>query len=141
MEVVRRDWTDLARRTQRELYERLFFGKPVEEYLRAVVRDVRAGRVDDLLVYRKTLRKRLRDYTATTPPHVAAARKMRGKPGRVVEYLMTSSGPEPARESRSAIDHKHYIEKQIRPVAEPVLDLLGLEFDRVVGQDPQLRLF
>ena len=28
-----------------------------------------------------------------------------------------------------------------RPVAEPVLSLLGLEFDRVVGDDSQLSLF
>ena len=33
MEVVRRDWTDLARQVQRELYERFFAGRAVEDYL------------------------------------------------------------------------------------------------------------
>jgi DNA polymerase-2 len=141
MEVVRRDWTDLARRIQRELYERLFFARPVDDYLRRIVADVRAGRLDDLLVYRKGLRKRPQDYTATTPPHVAAARKMRSRPGRFVEYVITEAGPEPVEERTNRIDYKHYIEKQIRPVAEPVLSLLGLEFGQVVGDDRQLRLF
>ncbi len=141
MEVVRRDWTELAKRVQRELYERLFSDQPVEEYLRQVVADLRAGGMDDLLVYRKALRKDLEEYTATTPPHVAAARKMSGEPGRLISYVMTTQGPEPALERRSALDPEHYVQKQVRPVAEPVLDVLRLDFDRVVGDDAQLSLF
>jgi DNA polymerase-2 len=141
MEVVRRDWTELARRVQRELYERLFRDRPVESYVRQVVDDVRAGRLDDLLVYRKRLRRRLTSYVASTPPHVAAARKMSGKPGRVITYLITTAGPEPVEEQRAPIDHEHYVQKQVRSVAEPVLTLLGLDFDRVVGDDTQMRLF
>jgi DNA polymerase-2 len=141
LEAVRRDWTDLARRVQRELHERLFADRPVEGYLRQVVSDLRAGRCDDLLVYRKGLRRRLDSYTTTTPPHVAAARKMTGKPGRVVAYLMTRDGPEPAAERRAPIDHEHYVQKQVRAVAEPILALLDLDFDEVVGDEHQLRLF
>jgi DNA polymerase-2 len=141
MEVVRRDWTQLAKRVQRELYERLFSDRPVDEYLRGVVQGLRGGRLDDALVYRKALRKELDAYTASTPPHVAAARKMTARPGRVIDYLITTAGPEPASEQRSPIDHEHYVQKQIRPVAEPVLTLLGLEFDRVIGDDVQLSLF
>jgi DNA polymerase-2 len=141
MEVVRRDWTELAKRVQRELYERLFNDRPVDDYLRDVVADVRAGRLDDLLVYRKSLRKKLAAYTASTPPHVAAARKLSGKPGRVIAYLITAEGPEPAEERHSPIDHEHYVQKQIRAVAEPVLAQLQLDFDRVIGDDVQQRLF
>ncbi len=141
LEAVRRDWTELARRAQRELYQRLFLDRPVEDYLRGLVEDLRAGRLDDLLVYRKALRKDPEAYTASTPPHVAAARKLRGRPGRVVAYVMTVDGPEPARERSSALDHEHYVQKQLRAVAEPVLTLLGLDFDRVIGDDTQLSLF
>jgi len=141
LEVVRRDWTELAKQVQRELYGRLFADHAVDEYLRKVVAEVRAGRRDDLLVYRKGLRRPLASYIASTPPHVAAARKMSGKPGRVVSYVLTENGPEPADERRSAIDHEHYVQKQVRAVAEPILSLLGLDFDRVVGDDSQLRLF
>jgi DNA polymerase-2 len=141
LEVVRRDWTNLARRVQRELYERLFTDRPVDEYLRREVRELRAGNLDRLLVYRKGLRKELAAYTSTTPPHVAAARKMSDPPGRVVEYVWTRNGPEPATERRSDFDYEHYVEKQIQPVAEPVLGQLGLEFAKVIGDDRQMDLF
>ncbi|MFO0572917.1 MAG: DNA polymerase II [Polyangia bacterium] len=132
MEVVRRDSTELAKRVQRELFERLFSDRPVEDYLRETVRAVLAGAHDGLLVYRKALRKPLASYTASTPPHVAAARKLAGAHGRVISYVMTQSGPEPIEALHSPIDRRHYIDKQLRPVAEQVLDALGLDFDRVV---------
>ncbi len=141
MEVVRRDWTELAKRVQRELYQRLFAGEEIESYLALVVGNLRGGRLDELLVYRKSLRKSLDEYTATTPPHVAAARKLSRRPGRVIRYVMTTDGAEPASERRHDLDHEHYVQKQIRPVAEPVLALLGLDFDKVIGDDAQLELF
>src|SRR5262249_5648988 len=98
MEVVRRDWTALAKQVQRELYQRLFTDQPVAEYLTDIVKRVRDGALDDLLVYRKNLRKGAENYTATTPPHVAAARKSTQRPGesrKSIEYLVTTGGPEP----------------------------------------------
>lgn len=141
MEAVRRDWTDLARQVQREIYLRLFGDRPVEGYLREIVRDLRAGRLDSLLVYRKAARKELDAYVSSTPPHVAAARKASGKQGSLIAYLITVNGPEPADERRAAIDYEHYVQKQIRAVAEPVLATLGLEFNQVIGDDAQLKLF
>ena len=140
MEVVRRDWTALAKDVQRELYARLFAGEPVDGYLADTVAALRRGELDDKLVYRKGLRKRPAAYTASTPPHVAAARKSR-RPGRVVSYLMTVAGPEPLDALANAPDREHYVDRQVRPVAEPVLAALGLDFDRVVGDDEQLSLF
>jgi DNA polymerase-2 len=141
LEAVRRDWTLLAKDVQRELYDRLFRERDVQVYLRQVVKDLRAGLLDDKLVYTKALRKSLAEYTATTPPHVAAARKQSGKPGRLITYVMTSAGAEPLSERRHPLDHEHYVQKQIRPVAEPVLGVLGLDFDMVVGDAVQLSLF
>lgn len=141
MEVVRRDWTDLAKTVQRELYERLFSDAPVDEYLYDTVARVRAGELDADLVYRKGLRKLLDAYTASTPPHVAAARKSSGAPGRIIAYVMTVAGPEPLDNLIHEPDREHYVSKQIRPVAEPVLEALGLEFDRVIGDDRQIGLF
>ena len=141
MEAVRGDWTDLAREVQRELFARLFADSPLDEYLRDVVAAVRAGRLDDRLVYRKSLRKAPEAYVATTPPHVAAARKMARRGRGRIAYVMTTAGPEPLGQRQSPIDYEHYVDKQVRPVAEPVLALLGLDFDRIVGDDRQLLLF
>ena len=140
MEVVRRDWTDLAKDVQRELYGRLFNDEPVADYLEGVAAALRQGELDDKLIYRKGLRKRPAEYTANTPPHVAAARKS-SESGRVVTYVMTTAGPEPLDALRNEPDREHYLDKQVRPVAAPVLTVLGLDFDKVVGDDKQLSLF
>jgi DNA polymerase-2 len=140
MEVVRRDWTQLAKQVQRELYYRLFDGQDVTDYLFDVVQQVRDGALDDLLVYRKGLRKPTAEYTATSPPHVVAARKSNDV-GRVISYLITVAGPEPMDNLQHEPDREHYVQKQILPVAEPVLGTLGLDFARVVGDDRQLGLF
>ena len=140
MEVVRRDWTELAKDVQRELYKRLFAGDPLGDYLEQVAAALRNGDLDDKLVYRKGLRKNPAAYTANTPPHVAAARKSRD-PGRVISYLITVAGPEPLDALHHEPDREHYLDKQVRPVAEPVLTALGLDFDRVIGDDRQMTLF
>jgi DNA polymerase-2 len=140
MEVVRSDWTALAKRVQREIYQRLFSDQPVDIYLHDIVQQVRDGKLDDELVYRKNLRKSTREYTATTPPHVAAARKSSQPPGRSIRYVVTTSGAEPLDNLQSPIDREHYVDKQIRPVAEPVLEILGLDFSRVIGDVRQLDL-
>ena len=141
MEVVRRDWTALAREVQRELYRRLFADEPVDVYLAEIVKQVRSGDRDDALVYRKNLRKKAAEYTRTTPPHVAAARKSsRPRSERLISYVMTTAGAEPLDNVQHPIDREHYVAKQIRPVAEPVLETLGLDFERVIGDARQLDL-
>ena len=141
MEVVRRDWTALAKQVQRELYQRLFSDQPVEAYLADVVERVRDGELDAALVYRKNLRKDAAQYTATTPPHVAAARKSTRRSGRLISYVMTTAGPEPVDNVQHPLDREHYVAKQIKPVAEPVLAALGLDFGSVLGELRQLDLY
>jgi DNA polymerase-2 len=141
MEVVRRDWTQLAKQVQRELYRRLFADQPVDAYLADVVKQVRNGALDGALVYRKNLRKEAEEYTATTPPHVAAARKSAQTSGRMISYVMTTAGPEPLDNLQHALDREHYVIKQVKPVAEPVLATLGLDFERVIGDSRQMDLY
>src|SRR5690606_23557801 len=133
MAVVRRDWTELAKRVQREFYQRLFAGEAVEDYLVEETGALLRGELDGFLVSRKGLRKSLESYTASTPPHVSAARKSKSPPGRIIAYVMTTAGPEPLDARSAELDREHYLDRQIRPVAEPVLQSLGLEFDRVIG--------
>jgi DNA polymerase-2 len=141
LEVVRRDWAALAKRVQRELYRRLFVGEPVDAYLAEIVRELRRGGLDDELVYRKNLRKAAEAYTASTPPHVAAARKSSQPQGRLVSYVMTTAGAEPLDNRSHALDREHYVEKQVKAVAEPILETLGLDFARVIGDSRQQDLF
>ncbi|MDI1482870.1 DNA polymerase II [Polyangium sp. y55x31] len=142
LEAVRRDTSAIARRFQRELLDRVFHDRPVEPFILAFVEDLRAGRFDAELVYRKALRKPLEAYTKTTPPHVKAARRLGGDAGRVVSYVVTKNGPEPTSARSSPLDHEHYVEHQIKPIADAVLRLSGgRDFDDVTGARRQLSLF
>jgi DNA polymerase II len=146
LEAVRRDWSAVARRFQRELLQLVFHDQPVDEFIRSFVADLRAGRLDDQLVYRKAIRKPLESYTRTTPPHVKAARKQAGGPGRIVAYVVTTAGPEAAGETTAAPDYDHYVTQQLRPIADALLHFLGgADFDTIAGirrpEGRQLGLF
>jgi DNA polymerase-2 len=141
MESVRSDWTDLSKEFQKGLYERVFSGEPVEEFVKEFVERLRSGGCDDLLVYRKALRKPLDQYTETTPPHVKAARKLPQVTGRRIAYVMTTDGPQPLGYRESPIDYDHYVEKQMEPVADAVLIHLGTSFRAILGGEKQMELF
>ncbi|MCH2184454.1 DNA polymerase II, partial [Myxococcota bacterium] len=148
LESVRRDWPELAGRLQRGMLERIFHDQPVLPFVAEVVREVREGLCDDELVYRKRIRKGSLDhYTAASPPHVQAARKLAERTGTaprgVIRYVVTSSGPEPIRPSdpsRSDLDRTHYIERVVRPVADAILLELGESLETALGQPKQLDL-
>ena len=134
LESVRRDWTALAKDLQREMFRRLFAEESVEEYLRSYISELRAGTLDEKLVYRKRLRKPLHEYRKVSPPYVVAGRKLES-PSRVIEYVMTSEGPEPVEILTHDPDHEHYLQKQIQPVVKPILDVLGLDFQQIAMRD------
>lgn len=139
MEFVRSDWTRLAKEFQVELYNRIFNNEEIENWLRDIVRKVKAGEYDDKLVYRKRLRKDVDDYTKNIPQHVRAARLLPETSGTVY-YVITKRGPIPVELKHTDIDYDHYIEKQIKPIADSVLILLGESFDSIVQSD-QLSFF
>jgi len=141
MEIVRRDWTDLAKEVQWELLDRVFHKKEVAEYIKKIVDDVKAGKCDDKLVYRKSIRKDLKEYVKTTPPHVKAARLLPKLTSSIIEYYITTNGPEPVELLKSKIDYDHYIEKQIKPIAETILELFGHNFDDLISGTNQKSLF
>jgi DNA polymerase-2 len=93
--------------------------------------------MDDKLVYRKHLRKPLSAYTGTPPPHVQAARLLDKAP-RIVRYVITLDGPQPAGHRHAPPDYEHYIDCQLRPVAESVLGWIGLDFDTIVSGQQDL---
>jgi DNA polymerase II len=110
--------------------------------VREFVAALRAGRCDTELVYRKTVRKPLDSYTRTTPAHVKAARKQGAPGGRVVAYVVTRAGPEPADALTAPPDREHYVTQQLKPLADAVLRFVdGPDFDDLSGARRQLVLF
>ena len=158
LETVRTDWTPLAKEFQQELYRRIFTGEPHRDYLREYVRGFvqeclrrsQAGELDERLVYRKRLRRRLDDYRRNVPPHVRAARladelnDRLGRPrqyqsGGWIRYVITLAGPQPLEQLNSNIDIDHYLTRQLQPVADAILPFVGDDFAGLI--DRQLGLF
>ena len=139
MEFVRSDWTHLAKEFQVELYSRIFNNDEIEDWLREIVKKVKAGEYDEKLVYRKRLRKDVDEYTKNIPQHVKAARLLPETTGTVY-YVITKRGPIPVELKHTDIDYDHYIDKQLKPIADSVLSLLGESFDSIVQSD-QLSFF
>jgi len=139
MEFVRSDWTKLAKEFQIELYEKVFKGEDVEDWIREVIQKLKSGKLDDKLIYRKRLRKEVEDYTKNVPPHARAA-KLLNEPRDIIYYAITQRGPIPIELKHNDFDYDHYIEKQLKPIADSVLSLLGQSFDTIAGSD-QLSFF
>jgi DNA polymerase-2 len=142
MEFVRSDSTPLARDFQYELFRRFFAGEDLKVWIRGMVERLRSGEFDDKLVYRRRLTRPARDYRSP-PPHVRVAMMLDPDGSadlREVAYVMTPAGPVPVEHSPREIDYNHYIDKQLRSLADDVLALQGESFDAVVG-GRQLDLF
>ena len=127
---------------QRGLLERLFRGEPLLPFARETLAALRAGELDAELIYTKRLRKSEAEYTKTTPPHVQAARKA-GKKSGVIRYVVTVEGPQaidPGQVPPPGIDHVHYVERVMRPIADAILPEVGEDFGAVLGEPSQLSL-
>jgi len=143
LEVVRSDWTELAKKFQAELFERFFKDLELVEWIKDYVNMLKNGEFDNLLVYKKRLTRKAEEYTKITPPHIKAARLEdpdNKKNLREIKYIITSTGPAPISIKPTDIDYNHYIEKQIKPLADGVLFAMGLSFDEII-EGRQLDLF
>lgn len=141
LEAIRGDWTEAAQDFQKDLLLKIFHKEDPKEFVKKFVADLLKGKIDEKLVYRKSIRKDLAEYTKMTPPHVKAARKMTALEGNRIEYYLTTDGPEPISDLKHKIDYGHYVEKQIKPIAQSILDLLGLKFEEIVEGEKQNKLF
>lgn len=137
LEAVRTDWTLLAREFQKALYAKVFNDEAVEQLVRETTEKLLAGQLDDKLVYRKRLRRKLSEYQRNVPPHVQAARKS-ANPQRWINYVITLSGPEPADEETAPIDYQHYVDKQLIPVADGILHFLNTSYHSVISEQSEL---
>ena len=144
LETVRSDWSPLARRFQQELYQRIFHRQPHQDYIRDYVRRTLSGELDELLIYRKRLRRRLDDYERNVPPHVRAARladeyndrlnrPRQYQRGGWISYVISVNGPEPMEVRQAPIDYDHYVTRQLQPVADAILPFVNDDFSTLVG--------
>ncbi len=138
LEAARTDWTPLARDFQRELFKRVFHDLPFEEFVRDTADALRSGELDEQLIYKKRIRRALDEYQKNVPPHIQAARKL-PKSGRSIRYVITRNGPEPVDALESLPDYQHYMDKQLAPAADGILQFLDTSFSAIT--DAQMQMF
>jgi len=141
LEAIRGDWTQAAQEFQKELLNKIFHNKSPTAFIKQYIKDLRAGKLNNKLIYKKSIRKALEEYTKTTPPHVKAARKLDKLDSNIIQYYITTDGPEPIQNLKHSIDYEHYIKKQIEPIAKTILSLLGIEFQDILQGSKQQTLF
>lgn len=144
LETVRADWTPLAKDFQRVLYQLIFEKAPYQHYIKNTVSQVLSGQRDDDLLYTKRLRRLISGYEKSNPPHVKAAKKLEAQSqtllgkGDKIQYVITLNGPEPIDYLQSPIDYQHYIDKQLRPIADSILCFLDDSFDELIEKQMTL---
>jgi DNA polymerase I len=155
-ELVRRDWADIARETQRKVLELILkegSKEKVIETVREVIEKLRSGNVPiKELVIHTQLRKSIRSYDVTSP-ELAAAKKAieRGQKkvdeleGTTIGYVITKHGntiSEKAELEEFATDYDpdYYIEHQVIPATLKILKELGYSADELNGKGVQKKL-
>ncbi len=140
LESIRGDWTEAAQEFQKELLLKIFHKEDPIPFIKSFIKKIESGSLDKELIYRKSIRKPLEEYTKTTPPHVKAARQLKKLESNIIEYYQTIAGPEPIQNLKHKIDYEHYIEKQIKPIANQILSLFNKYFDDL-KDSKQTKLF
>ncbi len=150
LENVRTDWTQLARNFQLTLYTKVFNNQAYEGFIRDNIDKLNNGQFDQQLIYRKRLRQSLSHYQKNIPPHARAAMnaedhfKSQGLPTRYqnkgwIEYVMTVNGPETLECQTSKLDYTHYVDKQLTPIGDSILSILGNSMENILKK--QINLF
>lgn len=143
LEAVRSDWTPLAKQFQAELYRKVFEGENYKTFIQETVQALKSGRLDDDLVYRRRLRRRIEQYEKQAPPQVQAAKLKKEKNpqwhGRTIEYVKTTMGWQPLPYVSATLDYQHYMQKQLAPIADALLHFFGEDFQSIT--DDQMSLF
>jgi len=143
LEFIRTDWTKLAKKFQHELFNLIFHNKDPANYTKKFVNDIKKGEYDELLVYKKSMRRKIEEYAVETP-HKKAAEKVLAQglklESNVISYIMTEDGPEPLGHIKHKIDYEHYIKKQIKPIADSILVFFDADFDSLIKGSRQTNL-
>lgn len=145
LEAIRGDWTELGKNFQIMLVEKIFSNKKKEEielFIKDYIKNLNEGKYDDLLIYKKKITKPLSEYTKTTPPHVRAARELENFNSRTVKYVITLEGPKHIFliNENTKYDYEHYIEKQLKGVSDDLLEIFGIDFDKITKTKNQKSL-
>jgi len=141
-ELVRRDWSKIARDTQRAVLRTILEEGSKEkaiQIVRDVIENLKTGNVDlnELVIYTQLKKK---NYVVTSPELAAAEkarkRKMKIKIGSIIGYIITKQGKSISERSElieyaKDYDPDYYINNQVLPAVLRILGELGYSEDDI----------
>lgn len=153
-ELVRRDWSDLAKETQSAVLESILKKGSKEkavEIVKKVIKELKEGKVPlEKLVIHTQLRKKIGKYEILSPEVTAAIRAkekgIRIEEGAVIDYVVGKSGGERVSDRSIVVelakdyDPNYYIENQILPSVMKILSELGVDEHELKGLGKQATL-
>ena len=147
MEVVRSDWSEIARKVQEKVIELVLRdGSPsnAKEYALNAIDELRRGKtaVRDLIIW-KSLTKPIEEYKVKAP-HVQVAKEYLklGRelvPGDKIGYVITKKGTKLYDKARpyfevtsDQVDMEYYVSGQVAPAAARILGIFGISEDELL---------
>jgi DNA polymerase elongation subunit (family B) len=145
-ETVRRDWSPVARNTQKRVLEIILREGKVENALRharEIISKILSKKMEiSEMIMSTQLKMGISDYKSVMP-HVAVARKLEKKgiilqPGSQVDYVITSKPgiirdkAEPPKDAKD-YDADYYIHNQVIPSVEKIFEVFGITKEQIVS--------
>ncbi|AHF81008.1 DNA polymerase domain-containing protein [Thermococcus paralvinellae] len=142
LEVVRRDWSEIAKETQAKVLEAILKDGSIEkavEIVKKVVEDLAKYKVPlEKLVIHEQITKSLDEYKATGP-HVAVAKRLKARgvkvrPGMIISYIILKGDKKISERAillseydpkKHKYDPDYYIEHQVLPAVLRILEAFG----------------
>ncbi|ABR56237.1 DNA polymerase Pol2 [Methanococcus aeolicus Nankai-3] len=166
LEFVRRDWSNIAKKTQKKVLNTLLKEGDVEtakQIIKDTINDLKnlpQSKIGespggdkkinpkDLIIY-KQLTKDISEYSTATP-HIAVAKKMRDrgdrlKIGDVIGFVIVNgSSPISERatipEQATNYDANYYIDNQVLPPVLRIMEAIGITKDELKNNNKQITL-
>ena len=150
-EVVRRNWSAIAKEIQKEVLNLVLRGKKDDavNYVKQKVKKLKSGEVEtSQVVIRTQITKDLSKYNSVGP-HVAVALEMASQgenigPGTVVEYVVIRGSGLVRERSRAATsvqkgeyDPTYYLNHQIIPAVMSIFDVFEIKEDEIFAESSQ----
>lgn len=153
LEFVRRDWSNIAKKTQKEVLNTLLKEGDIEtakKIIKNTINDLKNKKINpqDLIIY-KQLTKDISEYSTATP-HIEVAKKMRDKGDRlkigdVIGFVIVNgSSPISERatipEQATNYDANYYIDNQVLPPVLRIMEAIGITKDELKNNNKQITL-
>lgn len=145
-ETVRRDWCQLARKTQSKILEMILISgneKEALKYVKEKIKDLKERRIpkEDLILITQ-LKKPISKYKSISP-HVTAAIKMKERgedvsEGTLISYYIGEAQGKLIRDKAllpdesGPYDISYYLEKQVYPAIESIFDVFNISIKEEV---------